>query len=195
LTTKKANIVDLGADESVRDLVGRAAAGDQSAAWFLIHQIEEALRGRRMSEPLFDHAAEFFGELLDIHDAMDGKATLRDLAKAFHKLHLVRMPGQPERDRDEKLMLAARVVLLGEATISSDRAYGMLESLGEFRRSAYRTAYCEQGELLERLSLISEVEAIAGESQEALLQRLSAAGGITDFDLQCALEATKQRRV
>lgn len=189
---KSHKVIDLGSDESVRDTIVRAAAGNQSAAWFLIHQIETALRDRRVSDPLFDHAADFFGELLDIHNEHDGRATPRDLMRAFDRLHVVRKRGQPERDHNETLMLAARVVLLREVGFSTDKALGALETLGEFPRSAFRTAYDASGELIERLSPTWELEGLAGESQEALLRRLKAAGGIKHADLQDALEKAKR---
>jgi len=189
------NVIDLGSDESVRDTIARATAGHQSAAWFLIHQLEAALRDRRVSDPLFDHAADFFGELLDINDSKDGRATPRDLVKAFDKLHIVHRRGQPTRDKDEALMLAAYVVLLREAGFSTDKALGALEALGEYPRSSYRAAHGEWGEQLERLSVTQELEAMVGEPRKTLLRRLEAAGGITRAELRCAMSVASSARV
>ena len=191
---KFGRIIDLDSDESVAETIARAAAGHKSAAWLLIHQLETALRERRVSGPLFDHAADFLGALLDIDEAKDGRATPRDLVKAFDRLHLIRQSGQPGREHDEELMLAARVALLREAGLSTDKALGALETLGEFRRSAYRTAHDEWGEQIERLSPIWELEDMAGETQEALLRRLAAAGGISNVDLGDALKTAERSR-
>ncbi len=190
---KMANVIDIGSDDAVKDTITRAKGGNQSAAWYLIHQIESALTDHRVSGPLFDHAAKFFGALLDIHDAEDGHAKPSELAKAFETLHIIRRRGQPKRDDDEEMLLAARVVLLTEADFSVDKAVGALEGLNDYTRSAYRTAYEAWGEQFARLSTTKELEVMAGVSQDDLLQRLKALGAITQMEHQDAVTAVSAK--
>jgi hypothetical protein len=188
---KAGRTINLDSDESIRETIARAAAGHKPSAWFLIYQLETVLRERRVSGPLFDYAADFLAVLQDIDDTKDGRATPRDLVKAFDKLHIVHKRGQPQREDECRTMLAARVVLLRQTGFSTDKALGVLDAFEGQPRTAYRTAYDERGDLFERHSVTAELEAMAGVSQAELLRALLKSGSITRAEFQLTQSATK----
>jgi len=181
--------IDLYDDDQVTKVISAAAAGDESAAWWLVHQIETSLRDRRVSPALFDYAAEFFCALLNVED--DEKTNPKELAKAFKKLHIVRRRGRQTRSDQEKRMLASRVILLNQAGYSVDTALGALEDQeivdGEaaYPRSAYKEAYYEVlsdtgesvAQQLERVG--AELEALAGVNRGQLVDSLIVRGRLT----------------
>lgn len=185
--------IDLDSDDLVRERIRRATAGDQSAAWFLIQQIQIALQRRVVSEPLFDYAAEFFQALRNIQAERQDSADARDLAKALDRLHLVQTGRRP-RGRREQIKLAGTVTLLARCGFSNDRALGALEVLNEEPRKAYRTATEQWGAQLQQHCTVDELEDFAETTVDDLLKKLAECGAIRAQDAQDAARAAESAR-
>jgi hypothetical protein len=179
--------INLDNDAQILETIRRAADGDELSAWFLIHQIETALLARRVSGPLFDYAATFFSELLNLHDL--DKDRPGDLRSALRKLYIVRSPGNPKTDDQEIKCLAARVVLLSQAGYSVDVALIALGSTklpDEMTRTsgAYKSAYYQTvegealGKFMDQIMLRTELEILAGFTSAELLMALNTEGAL-----------------
>jgi hypothetical protein len=179
-------ITNLDDGDQVEKTIQRAAKGDSSAAWFLIHQIENALKSRTVSAPLFDHAARFFGALLDLHD--EGRERPQNLVKAYETLYIIRSLGQPKRDDFEKHLLASRVLLLKRAGYAVDVALiglGTTQLPGEtaYSHGAYTSAFYEPkdeplGQQLDRFAEASELESLAEITSKDLVAALEHSGAL-----------------
>lgn len=172
--------INLDDDEQVANTIRRAAEGNEAAAWFLVHQIETALTERRVSAPLFDYAAVFFGSLLDLHE--QERDDPKSLLQAFRKLHLVRPRGQPKQDDMERHALIARVLLLTGAGFPADVALNALDGYEGTNKGSYQSAYYsepgEPGGSLKRFAINAELEALAGISQAELVDELTKTGAL-----------------
>ena len=183
----------LDSEAVVTEIIKNAADGDYNAAWYLIHQIEGALKGRRVSNALFDHAAGFFGALLDLHDV--GKDMPSELSNALKKLYLVQGRGRPRIDEETASRLASRVVLLKNRRLSVDQALRALGSTrlnneGMISTARYKAAYYDilqlkstrrrerLGEWLEGLLTTTELEELAGCTSLELFEELAEQGAL-----------------
>lgn len=195
--------INLDDDTQVKETIGKARDGVAHSAWFLIHQIRSHLRDRRVSAPLFDYAADFFDELLDQHNANDRV----DPRKALAKLNILPSRGQPKRDQDEAISLAARLYLLiGEVDQETGMRSGLtqenaLDALadtdlpvensflehGSYARKAYLTALASYEEGF-RLTEPAEIEVLAGISRNDLLEKLQQAGKLTRDQVEMLAE-------
>lgn len=185
---------------TVRDDKAKKDDAD-TAAWYLIGQIEAALKDRKVSEPLFDYAAEFFSALLDVREKP--KWSNKDLLQVLgHRLHITKGRGKKGLSDEENLCLTARVRLLrGPWTkvsepleakgLSADVAYRVLpdfalENAAEhglkkyYTSKAYRTAFEARDAELEKLDVpMAELEAHSVCSLEELLAALTNTSALT----------------
>ena len=179
-------IIKLDDDDQVEQTIQRAAEGHSSAAWFLIHQIGNALKSRTVSAPLFDHAARFFGALLDLHN--EDRERPYDLVEAYESLYIIRARGQPKRDDPEKHLLASRVLLLKRAGYAVDVALNGLSttqlpgettySLGAYKSAFYDPKDDPLGRQLDLFSVTPELECMAGITSTELIATLEHSGAL-----------------
>ena len=192
--------INLDDEDEIQKSITRAMEGNQPNAWFLIHQLECALRDRRISPALFDHAARFFGALLDLREV--GDARPKEFCRAFKSLYIVRPRGQPSRVRDEKACLAARVAIVTDAGYPTDVAIDALSSVrigmdvGRHLGAAYKDSYSHMenkdnkeetlGDFMKRHLSAGELEVLAGleDMEEGLVDFLIARSVLPPLEKQ-----------